>query len=676
MKHSSNQLANSDSPYLLQHKDNPVNWYPWGDTALEKARVEDKLLIISIGYAACHWCHVMEHESFEDDQVAALMNRNFVSIKVDREQRPDIDNIYMTVAQLVTGHGGWPLNVVALPNGKPIYAGTYFPKRQWVQFLEFFARKYRDERDKLEDQADRITDGVGRIDEIPKREEDAGYRPCDLDSMWGRFRGQIDFERGGTKGAPKFPMPDNWKCLLAFARLTGNTEAKHAVIKTLDAMAAGGIYDHVGGGFARYSTDEQWHVPHFEKMLYDNGQLVSLYSQAYQCTKASRYKEVVFETVDFVERELTDESGGFYSSLDADSEGEEGRFYVWTDDEIGAVLGRDADLFSEYYDVNERGNWEHGNNVLRIREPLAKVAGRYGLDHAEARERIDRARGELFERRSGRPRPGLDDKILTAWNGLMLSGYVDAFLAFGESRFLDAALKNAEFLKTTMTGEDFSLKRNCRHGRVSVDAFLDDYALLTNAYLNLYQATFDEQWLDLAKGLADYSIGHFHDETTGMFYYTREDDTSLIARKMEVSDNVIPSSNSAMALGLFWLGHYCHGGGYIAKARQMLSNVRDDVLRQPAFFSNWARLLLFQVHRPYEVAITGTECRRVVQEMETRYLPHVIYLGAEHESQLPALEGRFRNGTTIHVCRDKVCQQPVTDVGEALEQIENEIHGP
>ncbi|MFW6114489.1 MAG: thioredoxin domain-containing protein [bacterium] len=671
MKNKTNQLANSDSPYLLQHKGNPVNWYPWGEAALEKARNEDKLLIISIGYAACHWCHVMEQESFEDDQVAELMNRYFVSIKVDREQRPDIDNIYMTVAQLVAGQGGWPLNVVALPNGKPIYAGTYFPKEQWMRFLGFFVEKYQQERDKLEEQAERITEGVGQVDVVPKRETEGRYSEVELDSMWEHFRGQIDFEKGGTRGAPKFPLPDNWKFLLAFAKLTGNMEAKRAVIKTLDAMAAGGIYDHLGGGFARYSTDANWHVPHFEKMLYDNAQLVTLYSQAYQWTKSPRYQEVVSETLSFVNRQLTDEDGGFYSSLDADSEGEEGRFYIWTYEEVREVLGSDADLFSDYYDVNERGNWENGKNVLRVTKPLEEVAKQHGLEHARARERIDHSRRKLFERRAGRPRPGLDDKILTSWNGLMLSGYVDAYLAFGEERFLEAALRNAEFLKETMMSGDFSLKRNYRHGSVSVDAFLDDYALLVNAYLNLYQATCDEQWLDLAKGLADYSISHFYDKKTGMFYYSRKSDTSLIARKMEVSDNVIPSSNSAMAMGLYWLGHYYYQEGYIDKARQMLSNVRDDVLRQPAFFSNWARLLLLEVHPPYEVAVTGTECRRVVREMEKRYLPHVLYMGAEHESQLASLQGRFQDETTIYVCRDQVCRQPVTEVGKALEQVEN-----
>ncbi len=669
MKNPNNHLAGSDSPYLLQHKDNPVNWYPWGEEALKKAKAENKLLVISIGYAACHWCHVMEHESFEDSVVAAVMNRNFVSIKVDREQRPDIDNIYMTAAQMITGRGGWPLNVIALPDGRPVYAGTYFPKEQWIKFLKYFAKMWQDEPEKLIEQAEKITQGIRQMDVVPKVTEKSEFNRGDLEVIWAGFETYIDPVKGGRRGAPKFPMPDNWEYLMAYSELENNEKAASAAERTLDAMANGGIYDQVGGGFARYSTDEDWHIPHFEKMLYDNAQLVSLYSHGWQWKKKTRYRDVIYETLEFVNRELRSPEGGFFSSLDADSEGEEGKFYVWTAEEFRALLGDDAGFIMDYFDVSENGNWEHGKNVLRITEALGEVAARHGLSEEQAMETIRRAKKKLLEARSTRVRPGLDDKILTAWNALMMEGFTDAYLAFGEKKFLESALKNARFIEEKMMNEDYSLLRNYKDGHASIPAFLDDYALLINAYIKLYEATFDEHWLQNAQGLSSYAKKHFLDPESGLFYYTTDDDPSLIARKMEISDNVIPSSNSAMAMGLFRLGHYFYSDSDLEMARQMLHNVREQLLKQPAYFSNWARLLLLEVHPPYEVAITGPGAHEALLEFGRYYLPDVLFSGAEEEGSLELLKGKFQNKRTIYVCQNKVCQKPVHTVSDALKQL-------
>ncbi len=669
MKNPNNHLSGSDSPYLLQHKDNPVNWYPWGDEALAKAKAENKLLVISIGYAACHWCHVMEHESFEDSVVAAVMNRNFVSIKVDREQRPDIDNIYMTAAQMITGRGGWPLNVIALPDGRPVYAGTYFPKEQWIKFLKYFSKMWKEEPEKLIEQAEKVTAGIQQSEQLPMVTVKGEFGKEDLDNIWEKFEKHIDPVRGGRRGAPKFPMPDNWEYLMEYAALEDNTPAARAVETTLDAMARGGIYDHVGGGFARYSTDDQWHIPHFEKMLYDNAQLVSLYSHAWQWKKKARYREVVYETLAFVNRELRSPEGGFFSSLDADSEGEEGKFYVWTAGEIRELLADDAPLFMDYYDVQDRGNWEDGKNVLRVDENLEDVASRYKISVEKAKEIIERSKKKLLEARSQRVRPGLDDKVLTAWNALMLEGFTDAYLAFAEPEFLEAALVNARFLEKNMMGEDYRLLRNYKDGNASIPAFLDDYALLINAYIKLYEATFDEHWLENAQGLAGYAREHFFDSKSGLFFYTSDKDPSLIARKTEVSDNVIPSSNSAMAMALFRLGQYYYNDDYLAMAEQMLHNVKEQILQQPPYFSNWARLLLLQVHPPYEVAITGPGAHDMMLKLAAHYLPDVLFSGAEKESSLELLKDKFRTELTIYVCQNKACRKPVHTAEDALKQL-------
>ena len=665
-----NELIHESSPYLLQHAHNPVNWYPWGEKALKKAKDENKMIIISIGYAACHWCHVMEKESFEDTAVARVMNEHFISIKVDREERPDVDQVYMAAAQLISGSGGWPLNAIAMPDGKPFYAGTYFPKNQWIKVLTYFIDMRNQKPEALIKQAEDVTRGIHTVENISFKEGGKGFSITDLDLQFNKAKSMIDFKKGGANRAPKFPMPSNWEYLLHYYYLSKNEEAKKAVTVTLDNMAFGGIYDHLGGGFARYSTDANWHVPHFEKMLYDNAQLVGLYAHAYQLTRNPLYKKVVYETLGFINRELTSPDGGFYSSLDADSEGEEGKYYVWSKEEIERELGKDAILFSTYYNITPAGNWEHGKNILFRNKEDQEVAEKFKITTAELVRRIDEAKTKLMQLRSKRIRPGLDDKILTSWNALMLRGYVQAYRAFRNEDFLLAAVRNANFLLKNAIGPDGEITRNYKNGKSSINGLLDDYAFTISAFTELYQATFDEKWLTEANKIMAYALNHFFDKTSGMFFYTHNQYSNLISRKMEVSDNVIPSSNSEMARNLFALGHFYYNEDYIAKARQMLINVEEDVQRNIYFYSNWGILEACFAGTFYEVAIVGDEFMSKRQELDQYYLPDVILLGGKTEGTLELLENKLVAGqTTIYVCRNKVCKLPATDISNAIRQI-------
>ncbi len=652
-----NDLINESSPYLLQHAHNPVHWTGWHEKAFKQAKDEDKLVIVSIGYSACHWCHVMEHESFEDTGVAAIMNEHFICIKVDREERPDVDQIYMDAVQLISGRGGWPLNAIVLPDGRPVYAGTYYPKDNWKQVLMYFVDYWKNHRAEAIERADEITQGIKVTDNIAPKPESL-FEPADRTAVFTKLDSTIDYEKGGRKGAPKFPTPVNYRYLLRNYHYTKNEKALKAVTVTLDNMMSGGIYDQVGGGFARYSVDGDWEIPHFEKMLYDNAQLVSLYSEAYQVTKNERYKEVVEETCNFIERELSDDSGGFYSALDADSEGEEGKFYVWTYTELKSILGVEFDAFSRVYEISEHGNFEGKNNL--VRRPNVKVD----------RVHIENWQKLLLAERSKRIRPRLDDKILTAWNALMLNGYVDAYRAFGEKRFLDRALKNAAFIKTHMLKPDFSLNRNYKNGKSGIGGFLDDYSFIIQAFIALYEVTFDEQWLKLADEITQHTIQHFSNIGNGLFFYTSINDVPLIARKTEISDNVIPASNSSMAMALYRLGLLLDKPEYLQQARKALNNVKDNVLGYPVFYANWAILMDWTISEPYEVAISGVGAIDLNHELNKHFLPNCSFSGSKLASSLPLLEGKYKEGETlIYVCRNKTCQLPVRSAAEALKEI-------
>jgi len=665
-----NQLIHESSPYLLQHAHNPVNWYPWGEEALDKARKENKLIIISIGYAACHWCHVMEHESFENEEVARYMNEHFVAIKVDREERPDIDQVYMNAVQLIAGRGGWPLNCIALPDGRPIYGGTYFTSEQWIDMLTKVSDFVKENPDKAEQQALAVTEGVQSSDMIVLNTEKADFSLDDLDNIFAVWKPNIDYRQGGHKGAPKFPLPVGYQFLLHYNYLTQNADALKALTLTLDKMADGGIYDQIGGGFARYSTDAYWKAPHFEKMLYDNAQLVSLYSSAYQQSKDVKYEIIVSETLGFIQRELSSDEDGFYSSLDADSEGEEGKFYVWTQQELQQVLGNNADLIIDYYNVEEKGNWENSQNILFKSENDKIIRNKYKITASDLSLQVLKAKEILLKERAKRIPPGLDDKIITSWNALMLKAYIDAYNVFDDKEYLDIAVQNALFINTKIKLPDNRLYRNYKNGKASINAFLDDYAFTIAAFIALYQATFDEAWLEDAKQLADYAIVHFYDSTSGMFYYTSDVDPNLIARKMEVSDNVIPASNSEMAKNLFVLGNYFYSDEYINMSKKMLNNVKQNALKGGAYYANWDILMSWFASPPYEVAILGDEFETIRKEFNKNYLPNVFLSGGKGEGSLALLEGKLvESQTTIYVCQDKACKLPVTEVTEALKQI-------
>ncbi|MEE9371795.1 MAG: thioredoxin domain-containing protein [Saprospiraceae bacterium] len=677
-KHT-NALINETSPYLLQHAHNPVDWHPWNEETLAKAKKEDKLLLISIGYAACHWCHVMEHESFEDEGVAQIMNENFIPVKVDREERPDVDDIYMTACNLVSGRGGWPLNAFAMPDGRPIWAGTYFPKDKWIDVLNQFIKLKNNNPSKLEDSAQRLTSGINSAGEmalvnIPEQFSSDGFIKA-IEMM----NGQIDQHKGGRDGAPKFPMPNNYELLLKYSHHFGDDNSLKSALLTLDQMSYGGIYDQVGGGFARYSVDADWKVPHFEKMLYDNSQLVGLYSMAYRLTKDNLYKHIVGQTLEFIDREMTSSEGGCYSSLDADSEGVEGKFYVWTEDELASILGDETLLATakKYYSTTVRGNWEH-SNILHITEPPKDIAQNLDITFTELNKRVALINKKLLKERGNRIRPGLDDKILTGWNALMISGYTEAYKAFQNEKYLQKALTIAEFIVKNQMSDDFRLNRNYKEGKSNINAFLDDYVSMIKAALDLYEITFNNKWIDLAKGLTDYTLLHFSNEENGMFFRASDIDPPLVSKSIETSDNVIPATNSIMARNLFRIGEMTYNEKYIQRSKQMFANMYENIKasRQPSFYSNWLQLWLDYSHAPYEIIISGKDLKKKAQELHQNYLGNAIVMGSIlEEDQLPLLKYKYVDGKTlIYVCENKVCQLPVENVNDAIAVMESKTH--
>jgi hypothetical protein len=667
-----NRLANSASPYLLQHANNPVDWFPWGAEALQKARQENKLILVSIGYSACHWCHVMEHESFENQEVAAVMNEHFVCIKVDREERPDIDQIYMSAVTLMTGHGGWPLNCICLPDQRPIYGGTYFRKNDWINILLNLSDFYREKPQDAEEYAVRLTEGIQQYEAVNLIKEGQEYDKPDIQLVVNNWKKYFDKTEGGANRAPKFPMPNNWQFLMRYAFLMNDAEVASQVLLTLNKMALGGIYDHIGGGFARYSVDGRWHVPHFEKMLYDNAQLVSLYAEAYTWHPHPLYKQVVAETIAFVERELTSNEHGFYSALDADSEGVEGKFYTFRKQEIETILGEDADLFCAYYNITEEGNWEEEEtNVLFRNDNADEVAAQFGLDATQLQNKINQLKQKVFDERAKRIRPGLDYKVLASWNGLMLKGLCDAYRSFNQVEYLDLALKNATFLANNLIRENGRLVRIYRKEVVATEtevAFLDDYANVAEAFISLYEVTFDISWLTKARQLTDYAIGKFYDEQEGMFFYTAADDEQLIARKCEIMDGVIPASNSVMARNLKKLGLYFEDESYHNIAAQLLRNIMPYMPKYGSAYSNWATLLLEGIFGIYEIAVTGPKAAQLRQEMEQNYIPNKIMLGGNEEN-LPLLQNRINDRSLIYICKDRTCGLPAENIEAALKQI-------
>ena len=669
----SNNLINETSPYLLQHAYNPVDWNPWNSKYLEKAKKENKLVVISVGYSACHWCHVMERESFEDTVVAKLMNEKYISIKVDREERPDVDNVYMNAVQLMTGSGGWPLNVVTLPDGRPIWGGTYFSKDQWINALDQISKLYEKDPGRLISYADQLEEGVKSLDIIELNKSKANFNLDIMKEYLNNWSKKFDLEYGGLAGMPKFMMPNNLHFLLKYSYQTNNTEIQDFVNLTLKKMAFGGVYDQIGGGFSRYSVDNKWHIPHFEKMLYDNAQLVSLYSDAYKATKNELYRKVVYKTIDFVNSELKDESGGYYSSLDADSKTingalEEGAFYVWTAEELKDTLKDDYTVFSNYYNINPYGYWEDDNYVLIRSEDAQKIATIHNLSALELEQIIKNCNSKLIKVRNKRGKPRLDDKILTSWNGLMIKGFVDSYKAFNEPEFLNSAIDNAEFIVKNLYSEDGQLLRNYKNGKSNINGYLEDYSAIISGFLSLHEVTLDEKWLKYSKQLTEYVYKHFYNEKTKMFYFTSDLDEKLLSRTVEFRDDVIPSSNSIMANNLFLLSHYFDNQDYLETAIKMLNNVSPEIDPYPNGFSNWLDLMLKISDSFYEVAIVGEDAVSKTIEINKSFKPNKLIIGSLNDSDLPLLKNRYvNNDTFIYVCVKKACKLPVKTSEEALD---------
>lgn len=676
MQHTyTNDLINETSPYLLQHAHNPVQWKPWSEEALLQAQKENKLIIVSIGYAACHWCHVMEHESFEDPKVAETMNNNFINIKVDREERPDIDQVYMSAVQLMTGSGGWPLNVITLPDGRPVWGGTYFAKGNWVDALKQISNLYEKQPDKLVEYADKLEQGIKTVDIIEPNPDEILFDKSFIKDAVASWSKLFDHEKGGTKRVPKFMMPNNYYFLLRYAHQEQDETLMQYVTHTLDKISFGGVYDHIGGGFSRYAVDDKWHVPHFEKMLYDNAQLVSLYSDAYLATRNPWYKDVVYGTLDFVANELTNKEGAFYSSLDADSltpdgELEEGAFYVWTKDELQKLLGDDYTLFADYFNVNSFGLWEKGNYVLIKKKNDSEFCKEHKISTEALAKKIKVWKSTLLNERSKRSRPRLDDKTLTSWNALMLKGYLDAYRVFNEQRFLDIALRNANFIKDRQLKKDYSLLHNYKDGKSTINGYLEDYSATIEAFILLYQITLDEQWLNTADKLTQYVFDHFYDKDKNIFYFTSDLDTKLITRTVEHMDNVIPASNSIMAKNLFLLSHYFDNKTYLEVSKNMIHNLKPLIKEYPSGYSNWLDLYTNFSSDFYEVVVIGNECMERLSELHNNYIPNKLIAGGFTESESSLLKSRFvPNKTLIYVCVNNACKYPVETIEETIKML-------
>ena len=676
MTHSfTNDLIHESSPYLLQHAHNPVNWVPWNEKALAMAKSTNKLIIISIGYAACHWCHVMEHESFEDIDVAKVMNADFINIKVDREERPDLDQVYMNAVQLLTGAGGWPLNVVTLPDGRPVWGGTYFNKDQWTRALSQIVELYATKPEKLEHYATQLEKGIKSLDNLIPNLNPPVFDKSIIEASINKWSKQFDHLKGGLNRAPKFMMPNNYHFLLREAYQNNNETLKTYVNNTLTKIAYGGIFDHVGGGFSRYSVDNKWHVPHFEKMLYDNAQLVSLYCDAYLATKNPLYKTVVHETLDFVERELTNSDGTFYSSLDADSltsDGklEEGAFYIWTKDELQKLLTEDFEVFADYYSINEYGFWEHDQYVLIRKDAQDIIATKHGLTNKELQKKVSTWKSILLKARSTRERPRLDDKTLTSWNALMLKAYTDAYRVFGTKTYLETAIKNAQFILTKQLKEDGGLYHSYKNGKSTVNGYLEDYATTIEALIVLFENTMNQEWLEQAKALTNYSFDHFFDPKSQFFFFTSNLDAPLISRTIEYRDNVIPASNSIMAKNLFKLSRYYDNPAYEKAASRMLNTILEEAQTYPSGFSNWFDLMLNYCGKFYEIAIVGKKASEKITNFNSRYIPNTMIAGSIEKSEIPILKDRYiKDETYIYVCENKSCKLPVQDVQNAFNLI-------
>ncbi len=677
-----NRLIDETSPYLLQHAHNPVDWYPWGEEALSRAQEEDKPILLSIGYSACHWCHVMERESFENEEIAALMNENFVNIKVDREERPDLDAVYMEAVHTLTGSGGWPMTVFLMPDGRPFYGGTYFPPEDrgnmpgFPRLVSAISDAYRTRRGEVLQSITQLMGHLGQSARLPR-----SLQPLTSETMHRAFQSlapAFDHELGGFGNAPKFPQPMIYEFLLRYHHMSNNPRALEMAEATLHAMARGGIYDQVGGGFHRYSTDRSWLVPHFEKMLYDNALLVRLYLHAFQATGDAMYRHIATDILDYVVREMTDPAGGFYSSQDADSEGEEGKFFIWTPEELTEVLGaEEAELVGAYFGASQLGNFE-GSNILHLPHDMHDFGEAVGMEPEQLGQTLLSAREKLLAAREHRVHPGRDDKILTGWNGLMLQAFAEAAAVLDRDDYRGIAVDNASFLLREMR-PDGRMLRSYKDGQARVLGYLEDYAFVAEGLLCVYELTFDARWIDEARALADEMIELFWDEDLGFFYETGKDAEQLVVRPRELFDNAIPCGGSMAALLLQRLSVFTGDSSYEQKAATTLRGVQSIVADHPMGMGNWLAALDFYVSPVKEVVVMGPQeddgTRRLLETVHEDYRPNKVLAGGdglEAGPRIPLLEGRglIDGRATAYVCQNYACQLPVTAPADLQEQLD------
>jgi uncharacterized protein len=684
----SNRLAYETSPYLLQHKDNPVDWYPWGEEALRRARDEDRPILLSVGYSACHWCHVMEHESFADPEIARLMNEGFVNIKVDREERPDVDAIYMQAVQQMTGHGGWPMTVFLTPQGAPFYGGTYFPPEprhglpSFRQILQAIGTAYAERRDEVERSATSLREALEQGMAVNPAPGDID--PGMLQRAFHAIGSGYDYQLGGFGGAPKFPQPMILDFLLRYATRYDSSEALDMVETTLTRMAAGGIRDHLGGGFHRYSVDARWLVPHFEKMLYDNALLTRIYLRAFQATQRADFRAVAEDTLAYVVREMRHHDGGFFSSQDADSEGVEGRFYVWSAPEIDEVLGEDGPVFRRFYDVSEGGNWE-GTSILNTPRSPESVAAEVGISPAELARILEAGRKTLYDRRTRRIWPGRDEKVITSWNAMMLHAFAEAGRVL-KPGYSQIAVENAEFILRELRTDD-GIRRTWRDGTAKIDGFLEDHALLVDALLELYSATFEPRWVVEARAIADSMITRFWSPEDELFYDAAADQEDLIFRPRDIYDNATPSGTSAAVHALTRLSRYTGEAAYERIAGRVVHGMADVASRVPLGFGNLLAALSARLAPPSEVAIVGhvddPDTSALLDTLRRRFLPDTVVALKEPDAPeslddiIPLLAHRspIDGRATAFVCRNHACRLPVTAPDELDRQLTETLAG-
>ena len=679
-KATPNQLIRETSLYLLQHAYNPVHWYPWGDEALQKAFIEQKPILVSIGYAACHWCHVMERESFENEETASFMNAHFVNIKIDREERPDLDHIYMDALQAMNGSGGWPLNVFLTPEGKPFYGGTYFPpvraynRESWTEVLQGIQQAWQNRRDEIHAQAENLTSHLQKSNAfgISAPTEENIFTRESLAAIAREMLKNADTQWGGFGNAPKFPQTGTINYLLRYYHFTKNEEALSQALLSLNKMAQGGIYDQIGGGFARYSTDTEWLAPHFEKMLYDNALLISVYSEAYQLTKNENYRHVIADTIAFVERELMSEEGGFYAALDADSEGVEGKFYTWSEQEIDELLGEQASLFKEIYNVQSEGNWEH-TTILWLPVSIEEYCQRNGLEVQTVQPQLQRCRQLLFEKRKSRIRPLLDDKIILGWNALFNKALSKAFAAIGEEAYRTLAIRNMNFLWSTFQNAAGNFHHTYKQ-EARYPAFLEDLAFFADALLHLQEVTGNTDWLLKAEEVVNVLIRDFSDEQSPFFFYTPSHQTDVIVRKKEVYDGALPSGNSVMAGVLHRLSLLLDRPDWGLKSQQMVKIVGNAIKCYPTSFGNWACTIQEITLGTNEITLIGSDAACSLLALLQAYIPHRVLMSSiRTDDRFPMLRNKTTDSlSSIWLCRNFTCQPPVSTLADLLRLIEKE----